>query len=178
MKLTREEDWETVGKLSKQKILDLFFLQVRNIWRVDGLYFLGIEDKFGTEAATRIDARCWQTMGRIEARHLREMLEIKRIDPKSLTYLLRNTGWALDILEKETEITERKVVFRVTKCRTQLTRIKKGLEVFPCKEVRFGYLRSFAHELNPKIKTICKVCPPDERPPNLWCEWEFEFPRK
>jgi len=178
MKLKREEDREIVGKLSKQKILDLFFLQVRNIWRVDGLYFLGIEDKFGTEAATQIDARCWQTMGRIEARHLREMLDIKKIDPKSLTYLLRNTGWALDILEKETEITERKAVFRVTKCRTQLTRIKKGLEVFPCKEVRFGYLRSFAHELNAKIEAICKVCPPDERPPNLWCEWEFTFPRK
>ena len=58
MRLTREEDREIVGKLSKQKIQDLFFLQVRNIWRVDGLYFLGIEDKFGTEAATQIDARC------------------------------------------------------------------------------------------------------------------------
>ena len=40
MKLTREEDQEIIRKLSKQKILDLFFLQVRNIWRVDGLYFM------------------------------------------------------------------------------------------------------------------------------------------
>ncbi|MFQ5758064.1 MAG: DUF6125 family protein [Candidatus Bathyarchaeia archaeon] len=178
MKLTREEDRKMLGKLSKQKRLDIFFLHIRNIWRVDGLYFLGIEDKFGTEAATQIDARCWKTMGRIEARHLKAILKIKEIDPKSLIYILRNTGWALDILEKETEITKRMAVFRVTKCRTQLTRIKKRLEVFPCKEVRFGYLRSFAQELNPKIKTICKVCPPDERPPNLWCEWEFRFPRK
>ena len=167
-----------LGNLSKERMLDLFFLHVRNIWRVDGLYFLGIEDKFGTEAATQIDARCWQTMGKLEARHLRDILDIKDIDPKSLIYLLRNTGWALDILEKETEITGQKAVFRVTKCGTQLTRIKKGLEVFPCKKVRFGYLRSFAQELNSKIETICKVCPPDERPPNLWCEWEFRFPRK
>lgn len=97
-------------------------------------------------------------MGRIEARHLRDILEIRKIDPKSLMYLLRNAGWALDILEKETQITERKAVFRVTKCGTQLTRIKKGLKVFPCKRVRFGYLRSFAHELDAKIEVICKVC--------------------
>ncbi|MDH5461589.1 MAG: DUF6125 family protein [Candidatus Bathyarchaeota archaeon] len=125
-----------------------------------------------------MDARCWQTIGGIEARHLREMLDIKKIDPKSLIYMLRNTGWALDILEKETEIAERKAIFRVTKCGTQLTRIKKRLGVFTCKKVRFGYLRSFAHELNPKIETICKVFPPDDRPRNLWCEWEFTFPRK
>ena len=178
MKLTKDEDRRMLEKLSKKKILDLFFLQIRNVWRVDGLYFLGIEDKFGTEAATEIDAGCWETMGRIEARHLKDLLEIKEINPKSLIHILRNTSWALDILEKETEITERKAFFRVTKCGTQLTRIKKGLEVFPCKRVRFGYLKSFAQELNPKIETICKICPPDKRPPNLWCEWEFRFPRR
>ncbi len=178
MKLTRDEDQKMLGKLSKNRILDLFFLQVRNIWRVDGLYFLGIEERFSTEAATQIDAGCWKIMGKIEARHLRDILEIKKIDPRSLIYLLRNTGWALDILEKRTEITEQKAVFRVTKCGTQLTRIKKGLEVFPCKKVRFGYLRSFAQELNPEIETVCKVCPPDKRPPNIWCEWEFKFPRE
>lgn len=177
MKLTRDEDRRMLEKLSKKKILNLFFLHIRNIWRVDGLYFLEIEDKFGTETATEIDAGCWETMGRIEARHLRDILDTKRIDPQSLIYILRNTSWALDIMEKETEITERKAVFRVTKCGTQLTRIKKGREVLPCREVRFGYLRSFAQELNPEIKTICKACPPDERPPNLWCEWEFKFPR-
>jgi hypothetical protein len=166
MKLTRDKDQGMLGKLSKNRILDLFFLHIRNIWRVDGLYFLGIEERFNTETATQIDAGCWEIMGKIEARHLREILEIKKIDPKSLIYLLRNTGWALDILEKETEITEQKAVFRVTRCRTQLTRIKKGLEVFPCKKVRFGYLKSFAQELNPEIKTVCKVCPPDRRPSN------------
>ena len=178
MKLARDEDRKMLEKLSKEKILDLFFLQIRNIWRVDGLYFLGIEDEFGTEAATQIDARCWETMGRMEARYLRDILDINEIDPKALIYILRNTSWALDILEKEAEIAKHKAVFRVTECGTQLTRIKKGLEVFPCRKVRFGYLRSFAQELNPEIETVCKVCPPDKRRPNLWCEWEFRFPRR
>ncbi|UCE44556.1 MAG: hypothetical protein JSV57_03355 [Candidatus Bathyarchaeota archaeon] len=176
--MNKDEDRKMLGRLSKERVLDLFFLHIRNLWRVDGLYFLGIEERFGTEAATEVDARCWEVMGKTEARHLRAILEIEEIDPESLLYILRNTSWALDVLEKKAEITDRKVVFRVTKCGIQLKRTKKGLEVFPCKEVRLGYMRSFARELNPEIETRCKVCPPDERPSNLWCEWEFIFPRK
>jgi hypothetical protein len=37
--------------------MDFLFLQVRNLWRVDGLYFLGIEKKFGAKAAAQIDAQ-------------------------------------------------------------------------------------------------------------------------
>ncbi|UCC34095.1 MAG: hypothetical protein JSW53_04650 [Candidatus Bathyarchaeota archaeon] len=176
--MSNSEDRKMLGRLSKERLLELFFLQIRNLWRVDGLYFLGIEERFGAEAATEIDARCWEIMGKTEARHLRTILEIGEIDPESLIHILRNTSWALDVLEKEIEITERKAVFRVTKCGTQLTRRRKGLEVFPCKKVRLGYMRSFAQELNPKIETRCKVCPPDERPPDLWCEWEFMFPER
>ncbi|MCJ7699422.1 hypothetical protein MUO56_04160, partial [Candidatus Bathyarchaeota archaeon] len=62
------EDRETLAKMPLKKLLlDSFFLQIRNIWRVDGLYFLGIERKFGTEAATEIDAGVWESMAAIEA---------------------------------------------------------------------------------------------------------------
>jgi hypothetical protein len=66
--------------MPKKKLLDLFFLHVRNLWRVDGLYFLGIEEKFGTEAATEIDINCWKFMGKLEARDLKALLEIKGND--------------------------------------------------------------------------------------------------
>ena len=175
MKLTREEDPEMVGKLSKQKILDLFFVQVRNIWRVDGLYFLGIEKKFGTEAATEIDANCWKIMGKLEARDLKALLKIKQNDVPSLMYALRNTSWALNQGDKEVKVSENKGIFRVVKCHTQLTRIRKGLEVFPCKTVRFTYLKAFAEEFNPNVEVECRICPPGERPPDVWCEWEFKL---
>jgi len=178
MKLTREEDRRMLEHLPEERTLDLYFLQIRNIWRVDGLYFLGIEAEIDTEAAAKIDAKCWEIMGKIEAKQLRGILKIDEVTPESLIYLLRNTSWALDILEKEIETAEQKAIFRVTKCGTQLTRLKKGLEVFPCKAVRFGYLKSFAEELNPCIDTICRICPPDRRPRGLWCEWEFRFPNE
>jgi hypothetical protein len=62
------EDREMLTRIPVEKLLDYFFLQVRNLWRVDGLYFLGIEKRFGTEAATEIDADVWVIMAKIEAK--------------------------------------------------------------------------------------------------------------
>ena len=168
-----EQDREMLRNLSKEKLLDLLFLHIRNLWRVDGLYFLGIEKEFGTDAATRIDVECWKSMGKIEAGNLREVLDVKQNDIASFMYLLRNTSWALDQGNKEIEVTKTKGVLRVTDCRTQETRIRKGLGEFPCRQVRHGYLESFAKEFNSDIKVVCRVCPPMKHPKNVWCEWDF-----
>ncbi len=164
--------------MPKDKLLDLFFLHIRNLWRVDGLYFLGIEQKFGTDAATEIDTNCWKIMGKIEARNLKDLLEIRQNDISSFMYALRNTSWALDHRDKEVEVSKNEGTFRVVKCHTQLTRTRKGLEVFPCKNVRFTYLKAFAEEFNPNIEVKCHICPPGERPANVWCEWKFSLKRK
>jgi len=168
------QDRQMLEAMPKKKLLDLFFLHIRNLWRVDGLFFLGIEKKFGTEAATEIDTNCWRLMGKIEARDLKALLEIERKDVPSLMHALRNTSWALDQRDKEVEISETKGVFRVVKCHTQLTRTRKGLEIFPCKNVRFTYLKAFAEEFDPNIQVRCRICPPGDRPENVWCEWEFK----
>jgi hypothetical protein len=66
-------------------------------------------------------------------------------------YALRNTSWALDHRNKEVEVSRERGIFRVVKCHTQLTRLRKGLEI-PCKNVRFTYLKAFAEEFNPTSK--------------------------
>lgn len=170
-----EDDLEMLGKIPKERLLELFFLHIKNLWRVDGLYFLGIEGKFGTEAATEIDADCWRIMGKLEARELKDALGVKENDIVAMTKALRNTSWALYQTRKESEASAKRGVFRVTSCRTQETRLSKGLAEFPCRQVRFGYLQSFAREFNPKIKVVCRACPPGPHPENSWCEWEFRL---
>lgn len=167
------QDRNMLAKLPKQKLLDLFFMYIRNMWRVDGLYFLGIEEKFGTEAATQIDTKCWEVMGRLEARELKNVLGIEKNDIPSLMYALQNTSWSLYQEEKETEASPTRGVYRVKKCRTQETRIRKGLGEFPCKNVRYSYLKSFTEEFNPNIELKCRICPPGKHTRNVWCEWEF-----
>ena len=167
-----------LSKIPKDTLLNLFHMHIRNIWRVDGLYFLVIEEKFGTEAATQIDTDCWKVLGKLEARELKTLLKLKKNDVPSLMFALQNTSWSLYQEQKEIEVSATKGVYRVIKCRTQQTRISKGLGEFPCKNVRFSYLKSFAEEFNPNIHVNCQICPPSKHPENVWCQWEFTLRKK
>ena len=167
-----------LNKMSKDALLNLFHMHIRNIWRVDGLYFLGIEEKFGTEAATQIDTDCWKVLGKLEARELKTLLKLEKNDIPSLMFALQNTSWSLYQEQKEIEVSATRGIYRVVKCRTQQTRISKGLGEFPCKNVRFSYLKSFAEEFNPDIKVNCQICPPSKHPENVWCQWEFALKKR
>ncbi|MDT8357768.1 MAG: DUF6125 family protein [Methanomicrobiaceae archaeon] len=169
-----DEDRELLMRLSPDALLDLLFLQVRNVWRVDGLYFLLIEERFGTEVASRIDAEFWEQMAAIEAAQLLRLFE-KEKNPgiPECIRLLRLSGWALDQPFKTISVSEREAEISVIECRTQDARMAKGREVFPCREVRLGYLREFAGTINPSIGVRCISCPPERTAHDCWCRWRF-----
>jgi hypothetical protein len=168
------DDRQTLAEMPMDKLLDYFFLQIRNIWRVDGLYFLAIEKKFGTEPATELDAQVWESMAAIEAKSLQRLFKVgENPDVATIIDLLRKSSWALDQPFKTIQIGKKPATFSINRCRTQEARLAKGLSEFPCKRVRFGYLRNFAKTLNPKVEVNCLVCPPDKHPSNSWCKWEF-----
>lgn len=176
--MSRTNDVELLSKLPSDQIPEYIFMQLRNLWAVDGLYFLEIEKRLGTKTAVTIDEHVWGVMGKIEARKLKELLGITQNDiPSMMTALLYST-WAMDLENKEVVIQKDHAVIRNIKCRVQNTRKSKGLEEFECKPVRFGFLKTFAKEFNPKIIVNCTVCPPDKHPETLWCEWEFTYKEK
>ena len=176
--ISRNDDRRLIEKIPKDKLADYIFMHLRNLWAVDGLYYLGIEEEFGTKAATEIDAKVWEVMGKIEARRIKQLFNINGTDIKTMIKALRYSGWSLDLEDKEIIVEENKAIFRNVKCRVQNTRLKKGLKEFGCKPVRFGFLKAFAKEFNPDIELKCNVCPPDKHPDDLWCEWEFKIKGK
>jgi len=167
------EDRKLIMDLSKDKLTDLIFLHLRNMWAVDGLYYLHIEEEFGTEVATKIDRNVWEIMGKIEARKLKKLLKINDNDIKSMINALIFSGWALDLEEKKIIINKKKAIIKILNCRVQNARLKKNLTEFGCKPVRWSFLKAFAKEFNPNIEVKCNICPPDKHPNTLWCEWEF-----
>ena len=169
----RIEENGLLNDLSQETNAELVFMHLRNMWAVDGLYYLGIEERFGTEAATEIDAFVWQVMGKIESRRLKKLLGLGN-SLEEMVKGLKFSGWAMDLEDKEWEYHPDRVVLRNVECRVQNTRIKDDLPVFPCKKVRFGYLKAFAKEFDPRITVLCNQCPPDELRPGKWCEWEFK----
>jgi len=176
--MSRNDDVKLLSLLPKEKIPDYLFMQLRNLWAADGLYFLGIEELYGTEVATKIDAQVWAVMGKIEARKLKEFLGITGTDIPSMMNALRYSSWALDLEDKEIIIKKEHALIRNVRCRVQNTRVSKGLKEFGCKPVRFGFLKAFAKEFNPDIVVKCTVCPPDSHPENIWCQWEFTYKEK
>lgn len=173
MSNARELDARMLAAHAPEKFMEIFFTHIRNVWRVDGLYFLGIEDKFGTQAATDVDMYCHKILGKIEAKALAKVLEPQERGIPELMTALKHSCWSLDLQDKTYEVSKDRAVLTVTACGTQLTRLKKDLPVFPCKQVRRGYLESFTEAFNPDLQCICKFCPPDERPDGAWCQWEF-----
>ena len=170
--VSRETDKKLISEIPKDKIADYIFMHLRNMWAVDGLYYLGIEEKMDTETATEIDRKVWEVMGKIEAKRIKNLFDINGNDIPSMMKGLSYSGWTLDLEDKEIIIEDHRVIIRNDICRVQSTRLKKGLSEFPCKKVRWSFLKSFAEEINPDIEVICNFCPPDKHD-NIWCEWEF-----
>ncbi len=177
--MSREKDIELINKIPDDKLADFVFMHLRNMWAVDGFYYMFIEEKYGTKVATEIDRRVWEVMGKIEARKIKKLFDIKDKSVKSCMKALSFSAWSMDLEDKEIEIiSDNFAILRNVKCRVQNTRLKKGLGEFGCKQVRFGFLKSFAKEINPDIKVTCKMCPPDDHPEDLWCEWEFKLEKE
>ena len=173
--MNREDDKNILNSIPKELQPDFILMHLRNMWSVDGLYYLGIEEKFGTEIATEIDRKVWEFMGKIEAKRLKKLFKYKGDDISVLSKYLRLTAWVLDLDDKEIIEEKEKLIIRNVKCRIQDTRLSKGLKEFACKNVRWGFLKSFAKEINSGINVKCNVCPPDDHDEKLWCEWVFEF---
>lgn len=108
-------------------------------------------------------------MGAIEVRQLKEVVRAREWSIPKIVEAMRLTSWALDHQEhKQIEIQKDRAIFRVVSCRTQLTRIRKGLKEFPCRLIREGYLQAFSHELNPGVSVTCKICPPGPHNESTW----------
>jgi hypothetical protein len=172
-KATLDDDWERLLEMEKDKLIGLLFLHIRDVWTEDGLYYLGIEKRFCTEVATEIDQEVWGVMGKVQARRLIEVLNIKDKGITGLYQALKYTDWWLDMEEKEYEVNDDRLRITNRKCRVHIARKKKGLDEFNCKQVRWGMLKNFVKEFNPNIKVDCHFCPKDPHPEDAWCEWEF-----
>jgi Family of unknown function (DUF6125) len=74
------------------------------------------------------------------------------------------------------EASDTQAVFVMRDCRVQSARKRKGLPDFPCKSVGLVEYSEFARTIDPRIRTRCIACPPDEHADDHWCAWEFTVP--
>lgn len=140
----------------------------------DGLWFLAVEGKAGMDTAIELDAQAWASFTVIEAKRI---MKRHGIEPGGgIPALAQALGCRLYALINEQEIVEQsdtRLVFRMSDCRVQSARKRKGLPDFPCKPVGLVEYSGFARTIDPRIATRCVGCPPDDHPDEWYCAWEF-----
>lgn len=160
--------------LSSEK-LELLLADFAKRWLAhDGLWFQAVEEAYGMEEAIRLDAQAWKRFSALEARRIMEFLDIK--PGGGLEALARALQFRLYafINKQEAFFSEPgRLVFRMNACRVQEARRRKGLADFACKPVGLVEYDVFARTVDPRIKTRCIACPPDEHPEDWYCAWEF-----
>jgi len=145
----------------------------------DGLWFQAVEKKYGIEAAIELDKAAWGKFSPIEAKRIMKRLGLKEGGGiEALVTALGERLYERINEQKVVEADEEHAVFMMKACRVQDARHRKNLKPFPCKEVGIVEYSKFAETIDPRIKTKCLRCPPDEYNGEYWCLWEFSIDKK
>ena len=165
-----------IDDLSREQLIGTLDDFAKNWLAHDGLWFQAVEQKFGMEVAIDCDRRAWERFTVIEAERIMRRHNIPKGSglsglKKALDYRLYARLNKQEIIEED----ENRFVFRMNDCRVQSARKRKGLPDFPCKPVGIVEYSEFARTIDPRIRTTCIVCPPDEHPEEFYCAWVFEI---
>lgn len=142
----------------------------------DGLWFLEVEKAYGMEKAIELDKNAWEKFTVIEAKRIMQRHHLPLNGGlETLKIALGYRLYAYINIQEIVEETPTSLVFRMNDCRVQSARARDGRDPFPCEEVGVVEYALFARTIDPRIKTECVLCPPDQKHPQYWCAWKFSL---
>jgi len=159
--------------MEKEKLIDLIDAMSVNWLANDGVWFQAVENRHDMYTSKRCNDTCWTRYSPLEATMIKSFLQLP--EQSGLDGLQQALGFRLyaRINEQTMERSGDELVFRMVKCRVQEARKRKGLPDYPCKSAGLIEYRTFARAIDPRIKTECIGCPPDEHPEAWVCAWRF-----
>jgi len=163
----------TPENLTKEQALKLLEDFAKRWLAHDGLWFLEVEKNFGLQKAIELDEAAWAQFTVIEANRIKEFLKLPEnggLEALEVALRFRLYGF---LNQQELTKEGNKLIYKMKTCRVQEARKRKNLPDFPCKPVGITEYSGFAKTIDPRIKTRCLACPPDEHPDDFYCAWEF-----
>jgi len=70
-----------LAELSKDTLIELIRMHSRNWMTLDGLWFSGVEEKYGLAAAMELDVRMWRIGSLTEAKRIKKLLGDEGVEP-------------------------------------------------------------------------------------------------
>ena len=170
---------ERLLALPKEDLVAIIEDAARNWLAHDGLWFLAVEGAHGMDEAIRLDAQAWEQFTVVEAKRIMKRLGLQPGGGlPALKLALQYRLYAYLNVQEIVDVDERTVRFRMLECRVQQARQRDNRPDFPCKPVGLVEYAGFARTIDPRIRTRCVCCPPDEHPADSWCTWEFSMPER
>ena len=140
----------------------------------DGLWFQAIEDRFGMDPAKQVNDTCWSHFAHMEAHKIRSLLQIGPSGGlDALERALNFRIYATITPHEATRLDRATLLFKITECRVQAARRRKEMRDYPCKSAGIMEFTTFARCIDPRIKTECLSCPPDNLGDDEFCTWRF-----
>ena len=163
--------FDMMGRDELLRVIEMF---AKNWLAHDGCWFLAAEERFGIQTAIELDACSWARFAAVEARRIMlpfdippggglPALENALSLPLYAVVNAQRAAWSED---------RKRLRFFMDECRVQQARRRKGLPLFPCKQVGLVEFRTFVETIDPRISSTCLHCPPDA-PDDKYCGWEF-----
>ncbi|MBW1644824.1 MAG: cytosolic protein [Deltaproteobacteria bacterium] len=161
-------------KLPRETLAELVEKIAVNWLANDGIWFQAVENKYGMFDAKRCNDTCWTRFSPYEATRIKKLLELPANGGlPALKQALAFRLYAVINEQSIEEVDDHSFIFRMNNCRVQAARKRKGLPDYPCKSAGMVEYPCFAATIDPRIKTECLGCPPDDHPPEWFCAWKF-----
>lgn len=162
--------------LSKESLLSLKEKIAVNWLASDGVWFQAIEFVKGMQDAKQCNDACWARFSPFEAWAIKRFLNLpENSGLEGLKEALPFRLYAAINKQSITDETPDSIIFKMIDCRVQSTRKRKGLDDYPCKSAGITEYTAFAKSIDPRIKTECIGCPPDDHPDEWYCAWRFSI---
>jgi len=165
-----------LADMSKESLTKLLDSIAVNWLANDGVWFQAVEFESGMNDAKRCNDSCWAHFSPFEAWSIKKYLDLPQ-NP-GLEGLKKALGFRLYArINTQSFIDEGpdSFVFQMNQCRVQYARKRKGLDDYPCKSGGMVEYTYFARSIDPRIKTECIGCPPDDHPDEWYCAWRFKI---
>ena len=160
--------------LPKEKLVDYIYLIHKNFWTLHGNYIMNLEKRYGEGVAMEFEDLAFGRAAEVQVYRLKEFFGLGD-DMSALMKIFDFSEFCSNIEYEFLEVTNNRLIWRVTKCPMQLTRLEAGLPEIACKLSAMPINERIAKTVNPKMKSTCITCPPDPHPPDRWCEFEFKI---
>lgn len=166
---------EILNQLSREQLIELLFMDAKNLIAMDGVWFQSVEHELGMTAAMYHDEEAWKRYTRSEARRIKQFLGLP--ERSGLAGLAKALPYrAVDRANSsEIALTENTLVCKILVCRVQEARARKNMPLHPCKSAAIYEYGEFAKEIDDRIQCRCLSCYPDVTDDSCACAWEFRL---